>query len=84
LPDAQVAVVYTGSAQVETVGLEVSSEVSRMTCGRTLSGEVVRPGSGVEPVSLSMPSCDSLGGYVVMRVDPTAPSSAVAVASAGN
>ena len=84
-PQDGLARVYSGVAEGDAPKIEVSAEITPRTCGRILTGTILHAGAtGVvtEPVSLTMPACDSLGGFVVLSVDATA-QGAVSVASSG-
>lgn len=86
LPGPRLALIYSGSA--DQVAFEVSAGIDTLNCGRTLSGRILRPSeTGVaasEPLSLTVPACDALGGYVVMGIDPQAPAAADYASAAGN
>jgi hypothetical protein len=71
-PQAARARIYSGTARGKAPKIEVSAEVTPRTCGRILTGMLISAGNGGperKPISLTMPACDSLGGFVVLSVD---------------
>ncbi len=84
-PQDSLAQVYSGTASSKAPKIELSAEVTPRTCGRILTGTLLHAGRDkvvTEPVSLTMPACDSLGGFVVLSVDLKA-NDAIDVASTG-
>ena len=71
VPLPQLADIYTFPADpAQDVRLSVEAPVTEATCGREVLAEAVLTVAGetrVDEITLAIPGCDSLGGYVVLN-----------------
>ena len=68
-PTVRLARVLTAPAGPGGLSVQVSAKVTGMTCGRPLSGQVLRLEAGetvVEDLSFAMPDCTAVGESVAM------------------
>lgn len=79
------AEVYTAPAGTPLSEMIVEAEVTEATCGRLLTGQILRmvPGAGAtESLSFAMPSCDTVGDSLLLGLAPvTVPAVAVLTAA---
>ena len=74
--DPKLALVSTAPADLPPAEIEISAEITAATCGKELSGQILRlaPGGArsYDQIGIAMAGCDTIGGAALLRLVPVA------------